>query len=461
MSSENFNVTEHAVPGCHIREYPGSTVHQEDILNLHVKQYTPKNQAEPVPADAITIIAAHGAALPKELYEPLWDELLNQATGFHIRSIWVADCASMNTSGVLNEDKLSMDYHINANYNHLFSTPRFLDGSCAGPVPDDQPFPRPDAPSARGDRSQHGRQHNQYQQQRALTIPFSTNLAFLHPRLFTTILLVDPVIQLSPPAMGFGTDPPGAPNYTLRRSDVWPSREAAVQANRKFMHGWDPRCVELMAEHGFWELPTRLYPDVEAVKAKFGTTTNNTTPVTLTTTKHQDLLGQIRQNFSARNPTTGVIEIPRDTHADLDPAAAFIPLYRPEPRSTFFRLPTLRPSCLWVVGGSTYLNLDEMRLAIQRCGTGVGGSGGLSEGRVKEVTLPGLGHLMPFQEVKAVVDPCAAWLRQEMDRFRRVEREWEEAQKGKSHLVVEENWYKVLKPVNARRGKGGPSAKLS
>lgn len=261
--------------------------------------------------------------------------------------------------------------------------------------------------------------------------------------------------------MGFGTDPPGAPNYTLRRSDVWPSREAAVQANRKFMHGWDPRCVELMAEHGFRELPTRLYPDVEAVKAKFGTTTNNTTPVTLTTTKHQDLLGQIRQNFSARNPTTGVLEIPRDTHADLDPAAAFIPLYRPEPRSTFFRLPTLRPSCLWVVGGSTYLNLDEMRLAIQRCGTGVGGSGGLSEGRVKEVTLPGLGHLMPFQEVKAVVDPCAAWLRQEMDRFRRVEREWEEAQKGKSHLVVEENWYKVLKPVNARRGKGGPSAKLS
>ncbi|GJP96886.1 hypothetical protein CBS63078_8438 [Aspergillus niger] len=434
MSSENFNVTEHAVPGCHIREYPGSTVHQEDILNLHVKQYTPKNQAEPVPADAITIIAAHGAALPKELYEPLWDELLNQATGFHIRSIWVADCASMNTSGVLNEDKLSMDCSWMDHARDLFLMINHFR--------DQMPRPLVGIGHSMGGN-------------------IITNLAFLHPRLFTTILLVDPVIQLSPPAMGFGTDPPGAPNYTLRRSDVWPSREAAVQANRKFMHGWDPRCVELMAEHGFRELPTRLYPDVEAVKAKFGTTTNNTTPVTLTTTKHQDLLGQIRQNFSARNPTTGVIEIPRDTHADLDPAAAFIPLYRPEPRSTFFRLPTLRPSCLWVVGGSTYLNLDEMRLAIQRCGTGVGGSGGLSEGRVKEVTLPGLGHLMPFQEVKAVVDPCAAWLRQEMDRFRRVEREWEEAQKGKSHLVVEENWYKVLKPVNARRGKGGPSAKLS
>ncbi|RAK89385.1 toxin biosynthesis protein-like protein [Aspergillus costaricaensis CBS 115574] len=437
MSSEKFNVTEHAVPGCHIREYPGSTVHKEDILKLHVKQYTPKNQAEPVPADAITIIAAHGAALPKGLYEPLWDELLNQATGFHIRSIWVADCASMNTSGVLNEDKLSMDCSWMDHARDLFLMINHFR----------EQMPRPLV----------GIGHS-------MGGNIITNLAFLHPRLFTTILLVDPVIQLSPPAMGFGTDPPGAANYTLRRSDVWPSREAAVQANRQFMHGWDPRCVELMAEHGFRDLPTRLYPDVEAVKAKFGTSTtdnNNTTPVTLTTTKHHDLLGQIRQNFSARKPTTGVIEISRDSHADLDPVAAFIPLYRPEPRSTFFRLPTLRPSCLWVVGGSTYLNLDEMRLAIKRCGTGVGGSGGLPEGRVKEVTLPGLGHLMPFQEVKAVVEPCAAWLREEMERFSRVEREWEEAQKGKSHLVVEDNWYKVLKPVNARRGKGGPSAKLS
>lgn len=45
----------------------------------------------------------------QELYEPMWDVLLEQATGFHIRSIWVADCANMNVSGVRNEDKLSMD----------------------------------------------------------------------------------------------------------------------------------------------------------------------------------------------------------------------------------------------------------------------------------------------------------------------------------------------------------------
>jgi hypothetical protein len=65
MSNDKFIITEHLVPGCHIREYPGSTLHQEDVLNIHVKQYTPRDQAQPVPADAITFIAAHGVALPK------------------------------------------------------------------------------------------------------------------------------------------------------------------------------------------------------------------------------------------------------------------------------------------------------------------------------------------------------------------------------------------------------------
>lgn len=71
MSTENFIITEHIVPGCHIREYPGSTVHQEDVLELHVKQYTPKNQNLPIRSDAITLIAAHGAALPKVSLETL------------------------------------------------------------------------------------------------------------------------------------------------------------------------------------------------------------------------------------------------------------------------------------------------------------------------------------------------------------------------------------------------------
>lgn len=423
MSSEKFTITEHVVPGCHIREYPGSTVHQEDILNLHVKQYTPRNQPLPLPSDAVTLIATHGVALPKELYEPLWDELLEQAAGFCIRSIWVADCASMGRSGILNEDKLSMDCSWMDHARDLLLMINHFR----------EQMPRPLV----------GIGHS-------FGGNILTNLAYMHPRLFTTLALIDPVIQLTPPPMGFGSDPPSAINWTLRRDDVWPNLEVALRANRALLSGWDPRCIARMAEVGFRKLPTQLYPDVEAQKARLNTTE---TPVTLTTTKHQDILGQIRENFDARDPTTGRITINRETHADLDPLAAFIPMYRPEPRSIFLRLPSLRPSCLWVLGGATYLSLDEIREGVKICGTGVGGSGGGQ--RVREVTLPGLGHLMPFQEVRKVAEPCVEWLANEMERYRLTEKQWTEQSQRKNHLVVGENGFNTLKPLG-RRGEKPP-----
>nr|7DBL_A Chain A, acyl-CoA hydrolase MpaH' [Penicillium brevicompactum]7DBL_B Chain B, acyl-CoA hydrolase MpaH' [Penicillium brevicompactum]7DBL_C Chain C, acyl-CoA hydrolase MpaH' [Penicillium brevicompactum]7DBL_D Chain D, acyl-CoA hydrolase MpaH' [Penicillium brevicompactum] len=433
MSTEKFTITEHLVPGSHIREYPGSTVNQEDVLKIHVKQYTPKREG-PVPDDAITFIATHGVGLPKELYEPLWDELLDQASGFHIRAIWMADVASMNQSGIHNEDKLSMDCSwMDHARDLLLMINHFRDQ-----------MPRPLV----------GIGH-------AFGGNIITNLAYLHPRLFTTLLLLDPLIQLSPPSLGFGTDAPSAINYTLWRDDVWPSREVAIRANRAIMQGMDPRCLDRMTKHFFRDLPTPLYPDVEAIKALFGTTADSTTtPVTLTTPKYHELVAQIRQNFNARDPKTGRIEVPRDTHADMDPLVAYIPLYRPEPRSTFRRLETLRPSCLWVIAGATFLNIDEIREGVKICGSGIGGSGGVPDGRVREVVLPGFGHLMPFQEVKTVAETCIVWLQQEMDRFRQTERQWKEDRDGKSHLAVEENWYKVLKPIPSGRKKRNDKGKL-
>lgn len=95
-----------------------------------------------------------------------------------------------------------------------------------------------------------------------------------------------------------------------------------------------------MIEHGYRDLPTALYPELPA------DTDPAKLPVTLTATRHQDAIAQLRGNFSSRTPD-GRIVIDRDTHADMDPLAAFVPLYRPEPRSTYLRLPSLRPSVLW------------------------------------------------------------------------------------------------------------------
>lgn len=49
--------------------------------------------------------------IAKELYEPLWDEILDRSErlGFRIRSIWIADVAHQGDSGVLNERLLGND----------------------------------------------------------------------------------------------------------------------------------------------------------------------------------------------------------------------------------------------------------------------------------------------------------------------------------------------------------------
>ena len=103
-----FRVIEHSIPTQHIREYAQATAQsQEDVLQLSVKQYVPINSPEPRPGD-VTIIGAHANAFPKELYEPLWDDLLERSTkgGWRIRSIWIADVAHQGQSSITNETLL-------------------------------------------------------------------------------------------------------------------------------------------------------------------------------------------------------------------------------------------------------------------------------------------------------------------------------------------------------------------
>jgi hypothetical protein len=79
-------------------------------LQLAIKQYTPLDNLNPKAGD-ITIIATHGSGLPKELYEPMFEDLLRKSRGydFRIRAIWTAEAPHQGASGVLNETKLGND----------------------------------------------------------------------------------------------------------------------------------------------------------------------------------------------------------------------------------------------------------------------------------------------------------------------------------------------------------------
>ncbi|KAJ2968639.1 hypothetical protein NQ176_g9081 [Zarea fungicola] len=107
-SSSIFDIKEHVIPGEYTREYARAlAVSQNDQLVLHIKQYTPKANGAPRKGD-LTIIGSHANGFPKELYEPLWEDLVKELSGKGVRvgSIWMADCAWQGQSGILNRDKL-------------------------------------------------------------------------------------------------------------------------------------------------------------------------------------------------------------------------------------------------------------------------------------------------------------------------------------------------------------------
>lgn len=60
-----FDIKEHVIDGQHIREYARATAHsQEEVLQLAVKQYIPKDNPHPKPGD-ITVIASHANGFVK------------------------------------------------------------------------------------------------------------------------------------------------------------------------------------------------------------------------------------------------------------------------------------------------------------------------------------------------------------------------------------------------------------
>lgn len=297
------------------------------------------------------------------------------------------------------------------------------------------------------------------------------NLSLMHPRLLETLILIDPVIQRFGSAQGNYAP---AQSSAFRR-DRWPSRAAAAEAfkRNKFYQTWDPRVLDRWIQHGLRDIPTLVYPSSADKASSNLPLPATTTPepslapsgpqapeVTLTTTKHQEVFTFLRPIYStacsslreasgaaalsAPSPTRN-----RLTHPDIHPTTnPSDPIYRPEPIITFHNLPHLRPSVLYVFGSLSALSSPELRAdKMTVTGTGVSGSGGAEEGRVKEVLLEGVGHLIPMEAVGVTADRAVEWLGSEMERWRVNERlvqaEWE-GKKGAQRAVMDERFLEML-----------------
>ncbi|KAJ6194049.1 toxin biosynthesis protein [Bipolaris maydis] len=140
-----------------------------------------------------------------------------------------------------------------------------------------------------------------------------------------------------------------------------------IHRHNKYYSKWDERVLQRWLQYGLRNLPTAVYPrhiQVAGTEAHVTHEDASADTVTLTTTKHQEVFTFLRPTF--------------DAHA-------------------------------------------YPGLGVESTGVGIGGSGGAAKGWVAEVTVQGVGHLIPTEAVGETADPSVEWLGNEMAAWREKE----------------------------------------
>lgn len=208
-------------------------------------------------------------------------------------------------------------------------------------------------------------------------------------------------------------------SLSLKRKDSWPSHSEASKYFKNAYDKWDPKVLESYIKYGLKDDTTRAPGSV-----------------TLTTSKHQEVIQYMRPNFQHKRPLDADADPEglktHDTvfYPDIiGPSNAIYPFYRYEPILLWKLLKHIRPSVLYLFGETSPISTPDRRAEkLERTGKGIGGSGGYKIGRVKEVIFPGAGHALPFEAVGSVSEAVSTWLKQEVIRWKkeeeRIKKDW-------------------------------------
>lgn len=272
--------------------------------------------------------------------------------------------------------------------------------------------------------------------------------ALLHPRLFHSMVLLDPVIapyhtgpMASGESMDFRASPAAA---SIRRREVWPSRDAAAALFKKspFYQAWDQRAFDQWVKYGL-----------------HNTTDDPNGEVTLATTKHQEVLTFLRPSWPAFDSDGKTVVDPKwmpDVGTSLKVEFAMYPFYRPEAVNTFLRMPNLRPGVIFILGGqSNVIGDDDAIKRTEITGTGLGGSGGVAAGRVKEIVHEKYGHFIPLEIPGFCAQHAAEFIKKELDIWVAEEKEYGEWTKKAlvDKVTVSQEYKKHLGVTDKPRSK--------
>lgn len=386
-----FDIIEHQVPVHTFRQYPHAVFDEHAELHLAVKQYVPKASARIKSsdwhADSINLIAAGGLGFIKELYEPLFAEILarSNSAGFSIRSIWIADMFNCGQSAVLNQSNLGCDPAWFDHARDLFTVITHFRRQMTRPI--------------------YGLGHSMGCNQLIY-------LSHWHPRLFQGLLCVESGCDKE---YGKGIIFPWMMLH-LRRNVEFSTREETAKelVSAHQASGWDKRAKARLMKHGVYE---------EARKWR------STTP--------KDQIAALVCRFNPKklgvDGTASMAMEDRQEIPDVD-TEAWNPgsFYQSALKESWDLLPHVRPHVLYVNGEKSPFfgrpSTRDERASIT--GTGVGGNGGMKDGAVEQIVVKDGEHTMVFEkQMGEVAYHLARWLGKDIIRWQQGEKkrlqEWQ------------------------------------
>ena len=257
--------------------------------------------------------------------------------------------------------------------------------------------------------------HN-YQHSPKLLTAASIMLSLAHPTLFTTMVLIDPIVA---PASMVQLGKMLAKN-SLRRRVEWPSRQEAEKSLNASFKFWDHRVREKIIKYGLFPFP------------KEGVESSEDVPTRLVTGRYQELVAFVRPSFiysgKVKMDNIPWVQEALMVHKVID----FVPC-----------------NTLYISGGKSPATDPEIRKdCLKRTGSGAHMGRRDRKRRVEEAVVPGMGHFVALEAPKACAEAAAVWIDEEVDRW---EKEEESMKKGWRNLSLEEKeergntWLAALK----------------
>ncbi|KAF9037768.1 Alpha/Beta hydrolase protein [Panaeolus papilionaceus] len=198
----------------------------------------------------VTLFLAHANGFPKEIWEPFLGHILSSKAGASIDEVWAWESVQHGDAALINSTSLSgiFDWQDNARDIVNFFT-HFLPTRSTATLSVHLPRLSLEETNQRLERG--------FSERQLIAIGHSYGgctsalAALMHPILFKSLMLIDPVIiapGIRRPVAGHNDLALGA----LSRRDQWSSPEEAIEVFSKnpFFSAWDPAVLQLYISYG-------------------------------------------------------------------------------------------------------------------------------------------------------------------------------------------------------------------